>query len=84
MAYRRNVTDKDQDTVETAENDSGIPIYVTRDGYGEKKVIPAYDLQGEETGGVPNDAVVSNNSRARLSIGSHNDKPYRFDSPGKA
>ena len=84
MAYRANVTDSQQEKIESAANDSGIAIYLQRDGVGQKKIIPAYDLSAvNDAKPTPNDAVALN-SRDSLIIGSHNDKAHRFVEPGRA
>ena len=86
MAYRANVTDKQQTEMERAENDSSMPLQWWRDGTtGEKRNIRAYDLQAQgDSGGSPSSAVSERQQRQRLIIGSHNDHPNRFATPGKA
>jgi hypothetical protein len=90
MAYRANVTDKQQSDIERAADDSAIRLqwWKDTDGQtateGETKMIPAYDLQNQaDAGGSPNDGVLQV-SRAHMVVGSHNDKPSRFAEPGKA
>ena len=90
MAYRKNVTDKEQNDIEHAADDSAIRLQWWKDNNGQTgtegdtKLIPAYDLQAQsDDGGSPNNAVLANN-RAQMIIGNHNDKPYRFSEPGKA
>ena len=83
--YKSNVSDKQQSDIESAENDSAMPLaWWNHDGDGEFIRIPAYDTQPKHNqSGQPNDASLANN-RKQMSIGSHNDNPHRFDSPGKA
>ena len=90
MAYRANVTDKQQSDIETALNDSAIRLqsFDLTEGQtetvGVTKMIPAYDLSNTtDQGGSPNDGITQV-SRTHMVIGSHNDKPYRFAEPGKA
>jgi len=87
MGYRKNVTDKQQGDVEAAAAHSANR-FAWFDGKavqtGTVKSIPALDLQGQgNTGGT------STSSKRAISgsgavIGSHNDKPARFETPGKA
>jgi hypothetical protein len=88
--YIPNVSDKQQSDIERAEDDSAIRLqsFSLVEGQtateGQTKLIPAYDLQAQsDGGGSPNDAVLANN-RDQMIIGSHNDKPYRFEEPGRA
>jgi hypothetical protein len=90
MAYRANVTDKQQSDIERAADDSAIRLqwWKQTDGQtvteGETKMIPAYDLSNTaDAGGSPNDGVLQV-SRAHMVVGSHNDDPSRFAEPGKA
>jgi hypothetical protein len=86
MAYRANVTDKEQSDLERAADHSAIrfPSFDVATDAGEMKSIRAYDLQAQaDAGGSPSSAVALN-SRDRLVIGSHNDKAHRFATPGKA
>lgn len=90
MAYRANVTDKQQSDIERAADDSAIRIQAWKqtDGQtgteGVTKSVQAYDLSNTaDAGGSPNDCV-NQVSRAHMVIGSHNDKPARFAEPGKA
>jgi len=90
MAYRANVTNKEQNDIETALDDSAIRLqsFELTDGQtgteGVTKMIRAYDLQAQaDAGGSPSSAVLANN-RAQMTVRSHNDKPHRFDEPGKA
>ena len=90
MAYRANVTDKQQNDIERAVDDSAIRVQAWKqtDGQtateGVTKSIPAYDLSNTtDAGGSPNDGTVQV-SRAHMVVGSHNDKPARFAEPGRA
>ena len=90
MAYRANVTDKEQNDIERALDDSAIRLqsFELTEGQtqteGVTKMIPAYDLNNSaDAGGSPNDGVVQV-SRTHMVIGSHNDKPHRFAEPGRA
>lgn len=86
MSYRSNVTDKQQGDIERAADHSAVRL-AWFDGKqiqtGVTKAIPALDLQGQgNTGGVSTSSkrVIAGSGAV---IGSHNDKPARFDSPGK-
>jgi len=90
MAYRENVTDKQQSDIETALDDSAIRLQSFRltegqtQTVGVTKMIPAYASEGQsDGGGSPNDVVLVGASGQKI-IGSHNDKPHRFDEPGRA
>ena len=90
MAYRANVTDKEQSDIERAADDSAIRVqsFKLEDGQtstnADTKMVPAYDLSNTtDGGGSPNDAVNQVN-RAHMVVGSHNDKPHRFSEPGRA
>lgn len=90
MAYRANVTDKQQNDIEVALDDSAIRLQSFKleagqtETNGVTKMIPAYDLSNNtDAGGSPNDGVVQV-SRTHMVIGSHNDKPHRFAEPGRA
>jgi len=86
MAYRKNVTDKQQGDIE-AFNDNSAIRFAWFDGKveqtGKTKAIPAYDLQAQGNAG----GTVSSAKRQFLGnglcIGSHNDKPAVFENPGK-
>lgn len=87
MGYRANVSNKQQDDIERAASHSAIR-FPWFDGKtvqtGVTKTINAYDLQSQgNTGGQTNDAkkMIANSGSV---IGSHNDKPSRFDTPGRA
>lgn len=85
--YRANVSDKDQSDVERAADDSAIRFqwFDGKQGQvGVTKAIPALDLQGQgNTGGTTTSSkrMIPGSGSA---IGSHNDKPHRFETPGKA
>ena len=86
-----NISDKEQSDIERAADDSAIRIQHF-DGkqvqQGETKFQPAYDLQPQgNDGGVGTDAHLQFDNPQRQAggvVGSHNDKPHRFDEPGKA
>ena len=85
MAYRANVTNKQQADIERAEDNSAIRIpWFTSDNVGATKSFRAYDLSAQAVAG----ATVSSNVRAIPNsgavIGSHNDQPHSFATPGKA
>lgn len=87
MSYRKNVTDKEQGDVEAATADSANRL-AWFDGKAIQtaatKSIPALDLQGQgNTGGVSTSSKRAIPGSGAV-IGSHNDKPSRFDTPGKA
>jgi hypothetical protein len=83
--YRPNVTDKEQGDIEAAADDSAIRIQWfdgKEEQQGETKLVKAYDNQNStNANGSPNDTVSSLNGST---IGSHNDKPSVFQTPGKA
>ena len=89
MAYRANVTDKQQVDIERAEDDSAIRV-PWFDGKaqqtGEMKSFRALDLQaqGNNTAQGTTDAKKMVSGSVAGGIGSHNDHPHRFDTPGKA
>jgi hypothetical protein len=86
--YRPNVTDKQQADIESAANDSAIRVQsADADGVGQTKMVKAYD-------GIDGNAQAPNATGATSAIrqvpgsgsiiGQHNDKPARFENPGKA
>lgn len=90
MAYRANVTDKEQSDIERAADDSAIRVQWWKNNNGQTaneadvKAIQAYDLNNTtDAGGSPNDGITQV-SRAHMVIGNHNDKPATFAEPGKA
>ena len=92
MAYRKNVTDKQQGDIEQAADCSAIRIFWFDGKYeqtGKVKAIPALDLTGQgNTGGVTTDSMRMINPRGSTLgsgsvIGTHNDKPAVFQTPGK-
>ena len=90
MAYRANVTDKQQADLERAVDDSAIRFqwWKQNDGQttteGVTKAIKAYDQSNTtDAAGSPTDEVLQV-SRTHMVIGNHNDKPHRFAEPGKA
>ena len=87
MAYRANVTDKQQGDVERAADDSAIrfPWFSGQQQQtGEVKAVPAYDLQAQGNTGGSGSSAVKTFSGTGMVIGSHSDNPSRFDNPGKA
>jgi hypothetical protein len=88
--YRANVTDKQQADIESADNDSAIRVQSFDGGeqqVGQTKMVKAYDgLDGNAQ--APNatgaTSVVRQIPGSGSIIGQHNDKPARFDTPGKA
>lgn len=87
MAYIANVSDKQQTDIERAADDSAIR-FPWFDGKaqqtGEVKSVPAYDLQAQGNTGSSGARGVALTSGSKLVIGSHNDHPSRFETPGKA
>ena len=82
MAYRANVTDKQQSDVENALDDSAIRIpWFSTGTSGVTKFIRAYDAVPQTGVAVSQSDVVK---RAGKVISSHNDKPWRELTPGKA
>lgn len=88
MAYRANVTDKQQADIERAEDDSAIRV-MWFDGKAQQtgvvKSFRAYDLQQQAVSASHStDAQQVVSGSVAGGIGSHNDHPGRFDTPGKA
>lgn len=87
MAYRANVTDKQQGDVERAADDSAIRVMWFDGGEqqtGAVKSVRALDAQSQGNAPQPvTDArkMVANSIAG--GIGSHNDRPFRFDAPGR-
>jgi len=87
--YIPNITDKQQSDIESALNDSAIRL-IWFDGKaiqtGETKFFRAYDLmaQGNQNVACQVSSAVRQFSGSGLSIGSWNDHPARFETPGKA
>lgn len=91
MPYRPNVTDKEQNDIETQEDSSSIRVFGWKDVNGQTqvdpdvKIIKAYDLNAQDdAAGSPSSVIAQSNNRAQLIIGNHNDKPAVFADPGKA
>jgi hypothetical protein len=87
MSYIKNVTDKQQSDIESAANNSAIRLesFDGKQGQvGQTKFIKAYDLQAQDSGAAPVTSAIRQFSNSGLCIGSHNDKPARFETPGKA
>jgi hypothetical protein len=86
MSYIPNVTDKQQNDIENALNDSAIRLFWF-DGKDiqtkETKFVRAYDLQAQGNTGSQVTTAMRQFSGSGLCIGSHNDHPSRFDTPGK-
>ena len=82
--YRANVTDKQQGDIE-AFNDHSATRFAWFDGKalqtGVMKAIPAYDTSAQGNAGEAKSDVVRT---ATNILGSHNDRPFRFETPGKA
>ena len=84
MSYIKNVTDKQQSDIEAAADDSAIrfawfdpKVQQT----GAMRAIPAYDTMNQGNTGEGRSDVVKTSTNI---IGSHNDKPHLFETPGKA
>ena len=91
MAYRANVTDKQQADIESAMNDSAIRVQ-SFDGRqvqsGKTKMVKAYDGAAQapnETGATSVVRQFGNGLAMGQGhvIGQHNDKPAVFETPGK-
>ena len=84
---RTNVTDKQQGDIEAALDDSAIRLNWF-DGKveqtGVNKFVRATDLQAQGNIGSQTVSSMRQFSNSGLCIGSHNDHPARFDTPGKA
>lgn len=87
MAYRANVTDKQQVDIERF-NDHSATRFAWFDGKaiqtGIMKAVRAYDLQAHGNDGSAVSSAMRQFSGSGLCIGSHNDYPARFETPGKA
>jgi hypothetical protein len=89
MTYRANVTDNEQATIEAANNDSAIPVRSNQQEnqtIGKTKMVPAYGV-GEPANaenGTGTTSAIRAIPGSGAVIGSHNDKPHRFATPGKA
>ena len=88
MSYIKNITDKQQSEIENAANNSAIRVesFNSTSQAGQTKFVKAYDLQaqGENSAAAPATSAVRQFSNSGLVIGCHNDKPARFENPGKA
>lgn len=84
MAYIANVSDKQQTDIESAADDSSIRLawFSMLTYAGLTRFLNAYDLQPSVATGAtpPSDCKVKGTPSV---VGTHNDKPYRFDNPGK-
>lgn len=87
MAYRANVSDKQQVEIERF-HDHSADRFMWFDGKviqtGEVKSVRAYDLQAQGNAGSATSSAKRQFSGSGLCVGSHNDKPARFENPGKA
>ena len=86
MSYRKNVTDKQQGDIEAAAADSSnrFPWFDGKEiQTGIVKAIPALDLQGQGNQGGTTTSSKRQIPGSGAVIGSHNDKPGTFDTPGK-
>ena len=87
--YIPNVTDKQQNDIESALNDSAIRL-LWFDGKtiqtGVAKFIRAFDLHAQGNVGFACQvtSAVRQFAGSGLCIGCHNDHPARFETPGKA
>ena len=83
MAYRKNVTDKEQGDIERAADHSAIRIHWF-DGKTEQtgvtKAIGAYDLQAQGNSGGTSGNLIK---QVAGTFGAYNDNSSRFDDPGK-
>lgn len=83
MAYRKNVSDKDQSDIERAADHSAIRIHWF-DGKTEQtgvtKSIPAYDLQAQGNSGGTSGNLIR---QPAGTFGAYNDDYSRFESPGR-
>ena len=86
MAYRANVSDKQQGDIEQF-NDHSATRFQWFDGKSEQtgvtKAVRAYDLQAQGNAGSETVSAMRQFSGSGLCVGSHNDHPARFESPGK-
>jgi len=81
MALYPNATDDDIVKRESAAADSSIMLSWWTDGQTAKRCnIKAYDAQRELQATPQNDVKLFTGNI----IGSHNDKPHKFETPGKA
>ena len=80
MAYRANVSNKQQADIERAEDDSAIRIHLD----SGTKSIKANDMsaQAPSSNGTP--SAMRQISGSGAVVGSHDDRPYRFATPGKS
>jgi hypothetical protein len=85
--YRANVTDKQQVDLENALNDSAIRVqwFDGKEGQvGQTKFVAAFDMDAQSSRPDGVSSQVRQFSGSGLCLGSHNDKPARFETPGKA
>ena len=87
MSYIKNVTDNQQEQIELAANDSAIRVESfdgKLDQVGQTKFVRAYDLNAQGNAASTVTSAVRQFNGSGLCVGSHNDKPARFETPGKA
>jgi len=76
MAYRANVSDKEQTDIENALNDSAVRLpWFTPDSQPATKFVRAYDAERQT-------AVVAQTDVRKFpgnALGSHNDKPWMLN-----
>lgn len=78
MVYRSNPTDKQQNEIEVAANEGGIPVLMdakTRVIGKALNTAPLKTNHGSAVGGERNNAGV---------VIPHSDRPGKFETPGKA
>ena len=84
--YRENVTDKQQVDLENALNSSAIRVQ-SFDGkeeqVGKTKFVAAFDMDAQSSRPDGVTSQVRQFSNSGLCLGCHNDKPARFETPGK-
>lgn len=87
MSYIANIIDKQQSDIESYNNNSAIRISWF-DGKavqtGLTKFVRAFDLNAQGNTGSQSTSAMRQFSGNGLCIGSHNDHPARFETPGKA
>ena len=87
MSYRANVSDKQQADLERA-TDHSATRFSWFDGKaiqtGLVKAVNAYDLQAQGNSGGQSSSAKKQIANSGSVIGSHNDKPAMFETPGKA
>ena len=90
MTYRANVTDKQQADIERAEDDSAIRFASfggaegATQNTGETKSIKANDLSAQAASTNSTPSAMKQIPGSGSVIGTHDDKPHTFATPGKA